>query len=118
MRELDPIIVAGNHDWAVADKIDSSYFNVYAKEAIIWTKEQLSDEERDYLANLKLTVLTDEFTVCHSTIFRPDLFAYIQTSFDAHMSFQSLTTQIGFVGHSHIPVTFLYEEYISFTLEN
>jgi diadenosine tetraphosphatase ApaH/serine/threonine PP2A family protein phosphatase len=45
-------------------------------------------------------------TVSHGTIHDPELFDYLQTPYDAHLSFAHLTTPYAFVGHSHIPVTF------------
>src|SRR5690606_37474990 len=46
LLKANATIVAGNHDFAVADRIDISNFNVFAREATLWTREQLGDEER------------------------------------------------------------------------
>ena len=118
VRSINPTIVAGNHDWAAVNKINSDYFNFYAKEAIVWTGELITKDQRDWLSSLPLLVEEEKFTLAHSTIFKPELFSYIQTSYDAHLSFEMMKTQVGFVGHSHIPVTFLCQDYISFTLDN
>ena len=117
VRAMNPVLVAGNHDWAAVGKIDSSYFNYYAKEAIDWTASLLTNEEKKFLEDLPLTIVEEMLTVAHSTMFKPELFSYVQTSYDAHLSFEMMTTPVGFVGHSHIPVTFLCQDYISFTLD-
>jgi len=117
VRELDPIIVAGNHDWAAVGKIPFDYFNYYAREAIIWTNTLLNDDEHKYLVDLPIFTKHDGFSLFHSTVYRPELFSYIQTSYDAHLSFEALDTDVAFLGHSHIPVTFLCQDYISFTLD-
>ncbi|MFC1587554.1 metallophosphoesterase family protein [Planctomycetota bacterium] len=117
VRDINPVVVAGNHDWAAIGKINSDYFNFYAKEAINWTSTVLSSEEKAWLSELPLIEIGDKFTVAHSTIFKPELFSYVQTSYDAHLSFEQMDSQVGFVGHSHIPVTFLCQDYISFTLD-
>ena len=47
-----------------------------------------------------------EYGRTHGTVHEPQHFDYLQTPYDAHLSFQELNTRTGFVGHSHIPVTF------------
>ncbi len=40
VRELDPVIVAGNHDWAALGTVNIDYFNADARDSIEWTREQ------------------------------------------------------------------------------
>ena len=44
--------MAGNHVCGTVDSVDMTYFNVDARDAIEWTKDQLSEEELTYLADL------------------------------------------------------------------
>ena len=44
VRELDPVLVGGNHDWAVAGRLDLDWFNLAAREAIVWTQRVLPRE--------------------------------------------------------------------------
>lgn len=117
VRELDPVIVAGNHDWAVAGKLGLEYFNVQAQAAVVWTRRHLADEDIDWLGNLPLTRQVGDVTLAHGTVHRPAAFEYLQTPYDAHRSFQELHTRTAFVGHSHIPVCFFDGIPITYSLE-
>jgi diadenosine tetraphosphatase ApaH/serine/threonine PP2A family protein phosphatase len=107
VRALEPrVLVAGNHDWAAAGRLGLEYFNHYAQEAILWTRKALTRRELEFLGSNEVLRVDGEVTVSHGTIHDPEMFDYLQTPYDAHLSFASLTTRFAFVGHSHIPVTF------------
>ena len=109
VRELGCDTIAGNHDWAAIERISIDFFNAYAKATAIWTREQLSDEHKEWLADLPLHRSYDHCTVAHGTFHQPEAFNYIQTVFDAQLSFEALKTHkssVGFLGHSHVPVAF------------
>ena len=107
VRELAPhLLVAGNHDWATAGRLGLEYFNNYARDAILWTRKALSRDDLRYLGQHEVLRVSGTVTVAHGTVHDPELFDYLQTPYDAHLSFAHLTTPYAFVGHSHIPVTF------------
>ncbi|MFP4058824.1 MAG: metallophosphoesterase family protein [Candidatus Brocadiia bacterium] len=110
VRELTTHIVAGNHDCAVTERADIEYFNLYARQAVLWTAAQLGEEERTFLRELPLTDELDGFTLVHATVHEPALFGYIESAVAARLSFEALRTRLAFVGHSHVPVTFFFEE--------
>ena len=58
--------ICGNHDWAASRESDLVLFNPYAKEAITWTRKQLRQEHKDYLAALDLTYSDEGFVANHS----------------------------------------------------
>ena len=113
VQELGATVVAGNHDFAAIDKLNIDFFNAYARESALWTRNALSDEDKTYLRNLRLIEQVDNFTIVHSTLYSPELFEYIQTSYDAHLSFDQQPTNVSFMGHSHVPVTFFCEKNVS-----
>ncbi|MCI0342371.1 MAG: metallophosphatase family protein [Planctomycetales bacterium] len=118
VRELKCTVVAGNHDYAVCDRLNVDFFNAYAREAVLWTRKVLSREQMQFLEDLELiSVLDGEVTVVHGSLNFPEMFDYIQTSYDAHLSLQALTTPVCFLGHSHVPVTFLQGQTVSYTLD-
>lgn len=117
IRELNCLTVAGNHDYAVAEKLPTDYFNAYAREAVNWTKRQLSAEELEFLSNLQLVAEVDSITLVHGTLKYPEMFDYIQTTYDAYLSLQLLRNKVCFVGHSHVPIAFLQTETIVPTYE-
>jgi len=116
-RELDPFIVGGNHDWAVAGKLGLEYFNTQAQAAIVWTKRVLAEEDIAWLGALELKRVVGEVTLAHGTIHDPAAFEYMQTPYDAYLSFQELKTRTGFVGHSHVPVSFFDGMPITYSVE-
>ena len=116
VREHASCVVAGNHDFAVADKLDASCFNPDALRATNWTREQLCEEEKTYLAALPLTYTLDEVSLVHSTPYHPADFLYVQTLVDAALAFNSMGTKLAFVGHSHVPVVFVNSKPVDFFL--
>ena len=119
VREKCAKVVAGNHDFAVCGRLTLEFFNSYAKSAVLWTREALPKKDLDYLRSLPLMVqVDDDVTLAHATVYDAHTFDYIQTQYDAHLSLQELGTSCGFVGHSHIPITFaLKSEVVSWTME-
>ncbi len=117
VRDIGAVVVAGNHDFAAVDKLNIDFFNTYARESALWTRAQLSSEDKNYIKSLKLVEYCDNFTVVHSTLYSPELFEYIQTSYDAHLSFEQQTTPLSFLGHSHVPVNFFKRRNVSFNME-
>lgn len=117
VRGVEAVVVAGNHDFAAVDKLNIDFFNTYARESALWTRSTLRDKDKDFIKNLKLIEYCDDFTVVHSTLYMPELFEYIQTSYDAHLSFEQQTTPLSFLGHSHVPVNFFKRKNVSFNME-
>lgn len=118
-RDICAHVVAGNHDFAVCGRLTLEFFNSYAKSAVLWTRETLSEKDLAYLRALPLMVRVDnDVTLAHATVYDAHAFDYIQTQYDAHLSLQELDTTCGFVGHSHIPITFaLKNKVVSWTME-
>lgn len=117
VRGLETLVVAGNHDFAAIGKLNIDFFNAYARESAIWTRNRLTEEEKAYIRSLKLVEYVDDFTVVHSTLYSPELFEYIQTSYDAFLSFEQQETPVCFIGHSHVPVNFFKRAGVSVSLD-
>ncbi len=116
VRDLCDVIVAGNHDWAVAGTLSMEFFNEYAKAAIHWTRAQLDEDDIAWLRDLPLQADVDRRTLLvHSTVHDPPAFDYLLTSYDAHLSMRVLKKPLCFVGHSHIPITFMERGGLGFT---
>lgn len=117
IRELGTELVAGNHDWGVAGRLSLNYFNQQARAAIHWTRSALDRSDVAWLGTLEPYLQTGDITLAHGTVHEPDRFDYLQTPYDAYLSFQALKTPTGFVGHSHIPVTFFDGTPVSYSVE-
>ena len=107
VRELDAICVAGNHDYAAIGQTPVDYFNPHARHAVMWTREQLGQKERDFLTEMPLMRKLDGFTLVHASPEAPAEWNYLYHALEAARSFQVLDTHVCFIGHSHIPVTFV-----------
>ncbi len=101
LRRLNPVCIAGNHDWAAIGEFSVSYFNEAAKDAISWTKTHLTEENIKYLHTFSLIHQEDNFICVHGSLAEPQNFNYIFDIGDAQLSFSYLKKQICFVGHSH-----------------
>lgn len=103
LRGLTDWVVAGNHDYGSVGLTDIEAFNPSARSAILWTRDQLLPESRNYLRGLLLMRQRGEITFVHATPNRPEDWNYIFTFLEAEEAFQSLTGGLAFVGHSHRP---------------
>lgn len=114
VRKRNSLVVAGNHDHAAIGRLNIDFFNTYARESALWTRKTLGQGEKDFIGELPWTVTVEDFTVVHSTLYAPELFEYIQTSYDAHLSFEQQRTRLCFIGHSHVPVNFVKRRTVTF----
>jgi len=118
VMELGCDVIAGNHDFAAAGKISVDYFNIFAKESTIWTQEHLTDSEKAILAAPPLVRDYAGFTLAHGSLYMPQAFDYVQTIIDALYSFRELKGQALFIGHSHVPISFIETDSISFSVSD
>jgi len=107
IRQMGSPTVAGNHDFAAAEKIPLTHFNDFARAAMLWTRDHLSVDERAWLADLPLVRHLEDFTLVHATLVQPELFYYIETIEDARDCFRLMEKPLCFIGHSHLPVVFI-----------
>ncbi|MDH5762429.1 MAG: metallophosphatase family protein [Nitrospinota bacterium] len=104
VRDHVDIVLAGNHDYAVAGKTDTSYFNPYAMEACLWTRENLTEENIEYLGSLPIRKEQNGILWVHSSPFEPDQWHYVNNQYDGEENFPYFETEWCFLGHSHKPV--------------
>ncbi len=68
VRKLENLlIVVGNHDWASLGLEDINTFRESARDAIKWTMEQLTDENKEYLKELPYREEGENFIVVHGS---------------------------------------------------
>ncbi len=105
VRGLEPhTVIRGNHDKVGAGLEPSDAFNAVARAAIRWTYEALSDDNRDWLADLPAGPLAvDELlAICHGTPFDEDM--YVFDDADVLRSMQSADRRVVLFGHTHVQV--------------
>jgi diadenosine tetraphosphatase ApaH/serine/threonine PP2A family protein phosphatase len=96
----------GNHDHAVLGLTDISYFNQYAKLAVLWTRQVLKEENVGLLRQAPLNVIDGHILFVHSTPLHPERWDYIFNPLEGQYYLQHLDSQICFIGHSHQPLFF------------
>jgi len=99
-------VVKGNHDEQASENLDLSEFNPQAAKAIEWTRDQLSQEQRDYLRDLPMKARVGRITVVHATLDNPGMWGYIMDKYAAEASLSYQFSQVCFYGHSHVPMAF------------
>ncbi len=98
--------VRGNHDHycSCEDRLDG--FHPLAADVVCWTREQLSDEQKDYLRNRPYKKRVSNFTVVHSTLDMPEKWGYVFDKLEADANFAYQRTTVCFFGHTHVPLAF------------
>ncbi len=107
VKELGCVTCLGNHDAAVLGRLDTSYFNNFARAAIHWTAPQLRPSDYQFLNALELVEEREHYTVVHGTMHMPEQFGYVVSVVEALESFEHQKTRLCFVGHSHVPAIYL-----------
>jgi predicted phosphodiesterase len=109
LRAHPHVAVAGNHDRAAVKQLPTDDFNEFAAQAANWTASVLTDPERDYLRSLPDTAVEGEFTLVHGSL-RDPVWEYVLSSAAAAAHLEKQTTAYGFIGHSHLQLSFVEHE--------
>ena len=110
IQELGCPVVKGNHDEQASIVASTEAFNELAEEAIDWTREHLSAEDKSWLADLRLTRQVRDFTIVHATLDCPGQWGYVFNDLDALASFTCQHTPLCFFGHTHWPTAFVRDD--------
>jgi predicted phosphodiesterase len=106
IRELDCPVVKGNHDEQASIAASTEDFNALAEEAISWTRDHLSVDDKAWLSDLPFTQQVHDFTIVHATLDSPGNWGYVFNDVDAIASFTYQQTALCFFGHTHWPTAF------------
>jgi predicted phosphodiesterase len=107
VREMKMPCVKGNHDEYCSGENDLEGFNPHATAAIHWTRDQLTDEDRSWLRDLRYLRLVANFSIVHATLDGPERWGYVFNKLEASASFTYQNTSVCFFGHTHVPVAFV-----------
>jgi predicted phosphodiesterase len=110
VREMDCPIVKGNHDEQASLNESSRDFNEMAEAAIQWTRDHLTDDDKNWLRDLKMQREVRDFTIVHATLDGPEQWGYVFNNLDAAASFTYQHTAVCFFGHTHVPMVFIRDE--------
>lgn len=107
LRRCGAVALAGNHDDAVAGRIDANDFVDLAGEAVSRHREALDAEALAYLRQLPYTLTFGGAAAVHGDFTAPESFNYIEDAESAAGSFAVRSEQLMFAGHTHVPGIFL-----------
>jgi len=102
--------IKGNHDFFTLDheeKIDWEMRD-YTRNAIIWTQNQLTKEQLEWLESLPFNIKIDGIQFVHSSMetLEGEYWPYILDAKTAQFHFYLQDCQVAFCGHIHIPLLF------------
>ncbi len=109
VKTLGCPVVKGNHDHDCGHDTSLEMMNPVAAEALTWTRNQLSPEQRQWLARLRMVRQVHDFTIVHSTLDQPTSWNYVTNKFDAMANFSYQVTPVCFYGHTHVPRVFVQD---------
>ncbi|HWY76210.1 MAG TPA: metallophosphoesterase family protein [Verrucomicrobiae bacterium] len=112
VRKIGMPCVKGNHDEYCSSEEQLDGFNPHAAEAVAWTREQLNEEERQWLRDLKYFRMVTSFSMVHATLDGPQRWGYVFDKLAAAASFTYQNTGVCFFGHTHVPVAFIRDSMV------
>lgn len=110
VRQRCEIVLMGNHDYAAVGKANIDYFNQFAREAALWTRDALSEENHDYLLSLPFTHQNDDLLMVHASPTNPKHWYYVLSQNEAQMEMHAFSQPLCFIGHSHVPLVYSMEK--------
>lgn len=108
VRELCEVTLLGNHDAAVAGRMDYSYYYDAAREALDWCRERLSAPNLEWLKGLPYTHRLGAVELSHGSPFQPEEYDYIFALDQARevARLKEDLAEVTFIGHSHLTKVF------------
>lgn len=109
VQSINAVTIRGNHDKAIVGLADPEEFNPIARMSVLWTREQLTPQNRDYLEHLPNgPKRVDGFTIVHGSVVDED--EYVFSPALALDSLLSAPTPVTFFGHTHMQGGFAFRD--------
>ncbi len=104
VRSVTEVTLLGNHDAAVAGRMDYSYYYDAARHALDWSSRVLSEENMEWLRSLPYTYRIGEVGFCHGSPVEPKAYEYIFALEQARdlTPYVEHLPEVTFIGHSHL----------------
>ena len=112
VRSMNIPCVKGNHDEYCSSEETMEGFNPAAAEAVNWTRRQLTEDDKQWLRDLKYQRMVNNFTIVHATLDGPQRWGYVFDKLAAAASFTYQNTNVCFFGHTHVPVAFMRDSVV------
>ena len=104
VRSVTEVTLLGNHDAAVAGRMDYSFYYDAARHALDWSARVLTEENLLWLRSLPYTYRIGEIGFCHGSPVEPKAYEYIFALEQARelIPFATNLPEVTFIGHSHL----------------
>ncbi len=108
IRRIADVALLGNHDAAVAGRMDYAFYYDAARHALDWTSQVISEENRAWLASRPYAHRIGEVGFCHGSPRIPEAFDYVLASEQAEdlLPMVDELPHVTFIGHSHLTKVF------------
>ncbi len=112
IRGMGMPVVKGNHDEYCSTNETLEGFNPHAADAVNWTRQQLNEEDKQWLRDFKYVRLVASFSMVHATLDGPQRWGYVFDKLMAAASFTYQNTGVCFFGHTHVPLAFIRDSQV------
>jgi diadenosine tetraphosphatase ApaH/serine/threonine PP2A family protein phosphatase len=104
VRQISELVLLGNHDAAVAGRMDYSYYYDAARRALDWTASRITPENLVWLRSLPYTHRMGEVGLSHGSPILPAEYEYVFALEQARELLPHLQRlpEVTFIGHSHL----------------
>jgi putative phosphoesterase len=104
VKKLAEVTLLGNHDAAVAGRMDYSFYYDAARHALDWSASVLSSENMSWLRSLPFSYRIGEVGFCHGSPLEPRAYEYIFALEQARelLPHVKQLPEVTFIGHSHL----------------
>lgn len=104
IRSLAQVVLLGNHDAAVAGRMDYSYYYDAARRALDWTAAHVAPDNQVWLRSLPYTHKIENIGFSHGSPVLPAEYEYVFALEQARELLPHLERlpEVTFIGHSHL----------------
>ena len=106
VQEIGCVCVKGNHDEDASNDRDLWNLSEVARESLTWTRERLSESQKQWLRELPYQKRLGRHMLVHATLDDPSSWQYIHNKFDAQIALSDQKQSLCFFGHTHVPVAY------------
>jgi diadenosine tetraphosphatase ApaH/serine/threonine PP2A family protein phosphatase len=107
--------ILGNHDAAATWRFSPYGMTKDAKEVILWTIDQLTPDNTDFLKRLRPVLNQVNMFFAHANPYNPEAYRYVINRKYAARSFAAVKEKLTFIGHSHRPVVITKKNFYQIT---
>ena len=104
VRALHCPVLQGNHDRYAALEDPLLGIRGPAQLGILFARENLTAEQRAFLAGLPLTREEPACQFVHASLDEPSEWTYVMSAWEALAHFEQQTQRLCFCGHTHVPM--------------